>query len=124
MTDAYKDIQNSEIYPAQDMMGPNAVMILRELLQAQPLQPGWRVLDLGCGRGLSSAYLAKECGVQVFAVDLWVPATENDRRFRQLGFDRQIIPLHADAESLPFADDYFDAVVSIDAYHYFGCNDH
>jgi cyclopropane fatty-acyl-phospholipid synthase-like methyltransferase len=124
VTDAFKDTQLSDFYPAENMMGPNAVMILQELLQAQPLQPGWRVLDLGCGKGLSSAYLAKECGVQVFAVDLWVPPTENDRRFRQLGLDRQIIPLHADAASLPFADDYFDAVVSIDAYHYFGSNDH
>ncbi len=114
----------NELYPPQDMMGPNAVMILRELLQARPLKPGLRVLDLGCGRGLSSVYLARECGAQVFAVDLWVPASENERRFRQLGLDGQIIPLHADAQSLPFADDYFDAVVSIDAYHYFGGNDH
>lgn len=90
---------------AENMMGPNAVVILQELLQAQPMQPGWRVLDLGCGKGLSSAYLAKACGVQVFAVDLWVTATENDRRFRQLGLEKQIIPVHADATGLPFADD-------------------
>ncbi|MDD3571444.1 MAG: hypothetical protein PHP07_00645 [Eubacteriales bacterium] len=27
---------------AQHMMGPDAVAILQELLQAQPLRPGWR----------------------------------------------------------------------------------
>ncbi len=102
-------------FAPQDMMGPNAVVILRELLLAQPLQPGMRVLDLGCGKGLSSVYLAKACGVQVFAVDLWITATQNHQRFRGLGLDGQIIPIHADAANLPFAEDYFDAVVSIDA---------
>lgn len=33
-----------------------------------------------------------------------------------------MIPIHADALNLPFADEYFDAVVSVDAYHYFACN--
>jgi SAM-dependent methyltransferase len=28
--------------------------------------------------------------------------------------------LHAEAHDLPFAEDHFDAIVSIDAYHYFG----
>ena len=79
-----------------------------------------RVLDLGCGRGLTSAYLADTFGVQVFALDLWIPATENYLRFRELGLDSRIIPLHGDAWNMPFAEEYFDAVVSIDSYHYFG----
>ena len=120
---SFKETQLGKDYSAQNMMGPNAVLVLQELLQPQPLKPGWRVLDLGCGKGLSSAYLARECGVQVFAVDLWITATENDQRFRQLKLNKQIIPIHADATCLPFADDYFDAVVSIDSYHYFGSND-
>lgn len=32
----------------------------------------------------------------------------------------RVIPIHADANELPYADEYFDAIVSIDAYHYFG----
>ena len=122
--DTFKNIPPDENYPTHDMMGPNAVMILQELLQARTLRPGSRVLDLGCGKGLSSVYLAKAYGVQVFAVDLWVTASENHQRFSRLALDKQIIPIHADAASLPFADDYFDAVISIDAYHYFGGNDH
>lgn len=122
--DVIKGMQFNEAYISQNMMGPNATIVLQELLQAQPLKPGWRVLDLGCGKGISSAYLASECGVEVFAVDLWVTATENNQRFKQLMLDRQIIPLHADATCLPFADKYFDAVVSIDSYHYYGSNDY
>jgi SAM-dependent methyltransferase len=31
--------------------------------------------------------------------------------------------VHAEAHSLPFADGFFDAAVSLDAYHYFGTDD-
>lgn len=104
----------------ENMMGPSSVVILEELLKQHPLRPGMRVLDLGCGKGLTSLFLAKEYGVQVFAVDLWIPAEENLQRFREMGLEDQIIPIHADAHALPFAKGYFDAVVSVDSYHYFG----
>ena len=37
---------------------------------------GMKVLDLGCGKGLTSLFLAKEANVNVFATDLWISATE------------------------------------------------
>lgn len=40
-----------------------------------------------------------------------------------MGLQDLIVPIHADAMNLPFADGYFDAVISVDAYHYFGSND-
>jgi len=107
----------------ENMMGPNSMKILEGLLQGFPLKSGMRVLDLGCGNGLTSIFLAKEYGVQVFAVDLWVSATDNYKRFKKMGLENEIIPIHVDAMDLPFANDYFDAVISVDAYHYFGSND-
>ncbi len=98
-------------------------MILEELLEKVPLKPGMRVLDLGCGNGLTSVFLAKEYGVQVFALDLWISATDNYRRFREAGVEQAVIPIHADALDMPFADEFFDAVISVDAYHYVGNND-
>jgi cyclopropane fatty-acyl-phospholipid synthase-like methyltransferase len=106
-----------------NMMGPNSMKILEELMENVTLKSGMRVLDLGCGKGLTSVFLAKEYGVQVFAVDLWISAAENYNRFEYIGLENQIIPIHADAKSLPFANNYFDAVISIDSYHYFGCHD-
>lgn len=106
-----------------NMMGPNAMKMLEELTELPgmlELKPGMRVLDLGCGRGLTSIFLAKEFGVQVFATDLWITASENFARFKEAGIDQRIIPIHADAADLPYADEYFDAIISIDAYHYFG----
>jgi len=100
------------------MMGPNAMKILEELTELPgmlELKPGMRVLDLGCGRGLTSIFLAKEFGVQVFATDLWITASENFARFKEAGMDQRIIPIHADAADLPYAEEYFDAIISIDA---------
>jgi cyclopropane fatty-acyl-phospholipid synthase-like methyltransferase len=104
----------------ENMMGPNAVMIMEEMTQTLKLKKGMRVLDLGCGRGLTSIYLAKNFDVTVFATDLWIAASENYQRFLSLGLDDRIIPIHAEAHDLPFAEEYFDLAVCVDAYHYFG----
>jgi cyclopropane fatty-acyl-phospholipid synthase-like methyltransferase len=93
---------------------------LCELLE---LRPRMRVLDLGCGKAVSSIFLAKEFGVQVWATDLWVPAADNWRRIREAGVEASVYPIHAEAHTLPFADDFFDALISLDAYHYFGTDD-
>jgi cyclopropane fatty-acyl-phospholipid synthase-like methyltransferase len=102
------------------MMGPNSVRILEELCKGLEIKPGTRILDLGCGKGLTSIYLATEFDVQVYATDLWISATENFNRFRELGLDGKIVPIHADAFNLPYAEDFFDGIVSVDSYHYFG----
>lgn len=107
----------------ENMMGPNAWRIAEELTKNLPLRPGMRVLDLGCGRGLTTVFLAQTFGVEVFAVDLWTSATENLVRFQQAGVSHLTVPLQFDALQLPFAEEFFDAVVSVDAYHYFGNND-
>lgn len=44
-----------------------------------------KILDLGCGKGLTSIFLAKEFGVQVYATDLWITAAENFERFKSSG---------------------------------------
>ncbi|MDR1083873.1 MAG: methyltransferase domain-containing protein [Deltaproteobacteria bacterium] len=101
-------------------MGPSALMIIEELAGHLSLTHSMRVLDLGCGTGLSSVFLAQEFGVQVFATDLWIPAADNYERIRAFGLEDQIIPIHADAsEELPFAHGYFDAILCVDAYYYF-----
>jgi cyclopropane fatty-acyl-phospholipid synthase-like methyltransferase len=101
-------------------MGPNVLWLTEFLCEAMLLRPGMRVLDLGCGRALSSIFLAREFGVQVWATDLWIPATENAGRIREAGLEDMIFPLHADARHLPYADEFFDAIISVDAFEYFG----
>jgi SAM-dependent methyltransferase len=98
----------------------NPLWMAEWLAQALELRPGMRVLDLGCGRAASSVFLHREFGVQVWAVDLWFSAAENLARVRDAGAADGVFPVHADARFLPFAADFFDAVVSIDSFIYYG----
>lgn len=103
--------------------GANALWITEWLAGALDLQPGMRVLDIGCGRALSSIFLHREFGVQVWATDLWFSVTENLQRIRDAGVENGVFPIHADARSLPFAAEFFDAIVSIDSFVYYGTDD-
>ena len=105
------------------MMGPNVLWLTEALTQVMELTPGMRVLDLGCGRAVSSVFLAREFDVQVWATDLWIDATENWRTITEAGAGDRVFPIHAEAHALPFAEGFFDALVSLDAYHYFGTDD-
>jgi SAM-dependent methyltransferase len=103
--------------------GANSLWLTEWLASALDLKPGMRVLDLGCGRASSSIFLRREFGVQVWATDLWFSAAENIQRIRDAGVEDGVFPLHADAHSLPFAPEFFDAIVCIDSYPYFGTDD-
>jgi len=103
--------------------GANVLWITEWLAAVLDLRPGMRVLDLGCGRAMSSIFLRREFGVQVWATDLWFSASENIQRIRDAGVEDGVFPIHADARSLPFANEFFDAVVSIDSFPYYGTDD-
>ena len=107
----------------ENLMGPNVLWLTEALSQVMDLKPGMRVLDMGCGKAVSSIFLAKEFGVQVWATDLWIDASDNWKRAREAGVEASVFPIHAEARSLPYADGFFDAAVSMDAYHYFGTDD-
>jgi SAM-dependent methyltransferase len=104
-------------------MGPSAVWLVEWLCERLALAPGMRVLDLGCGKAMTSVFLAREFGVHVHAVDLWMSADHNFRRAQEAGVGHLVCPIKGEAHSLPFAQGYFDAVVSIDAYQYFGTDE-
>jgi len=101
-------------------MGPNALWLAEWLCEALTLAPGMRVLDLGCGRAMTSIFLAREFGVRVYAADLWIGPDHNWRRALDAGVGDLVTPLRLEAHTLPFPQGFFDAVVSVDAYQYFG----
>lgn len=103
--------------------GANPLWLTEWLCERMDLRPGMRVLDLGCGRGLSSVFLAREFGIQVWAADLWFDPSDRWKRFRDAGVEASVFPIRADARQLPFANDFFDAIISIDSYFYFGTDD-
>ena len=83
------DISNYKKYISEEtMMGPDSVRVLAELFDKYPLKltADDVILDLGCGKGLTSLVIARETGAKVYATDLWVNEEENDKRFVQLPF--------------------------------------
>lgn len=103
------------------IMGPNPVKLTEELLKDCKIPEKSVIMDLGSGQGLTSVFMAKEYGFTVYAADLWSEPEENRRFFREMGLsEAQIIPVKADAVSLPFEKEFFDGVVSTDSYNYFG----
>jgi SAM-dependent methyltransferase len=101
----------------------NALWLTEWLCEGLDLRPGMRVLDLGCGRAISSIFLRREFGVQVWAADLWFSPSENFQRIRDAGVEDGVFPIHADARSLPVATEFFDVIVAVDSYMYFGTDD-
>ena len=106
-----------------NQMGPNALWLMEALTQAMPIERDMKVLDLGCGRAVTSIFLAREFGARVWATDLWIAAEDNRERIREARVEDRVTAVHAEAHSLPFNLGFFDAIVSVDAYQYFGTSD-
>ncbi|HVA05844.1 MAG TPA: methyltransferase domain-containing protein [Acidimicrobiales bacterium] len=107
----------------ENQMGPHCLWLMEALTDVLPIESGMRVLDLGCGRAMTSIFLAKEFGAEVWATDLWIGAEANQARIDAAGLSDVVTPVHAEAHALPFEPGFFHAVVSVDAFHYFGTND-
>jgi len=104
-------------------MGPNALWLVEWLCSRLPLEPEMRVLDLGCGKAMTSIFLAREFQARVWAADLWMDPDHNWERVVEAGCADRVCPLRAEAHALPFAKGFFDVVVSVDAYQYFGTDE-
>jgi SAM-dependent methyltransferase len=85
-------------------MGRYSGPLALQLLDLVGVEPGSRVVDVGCGPGVLTAPLVERCGADhVAAVDPSEPFVESVRR------TLPGVEVHrATAEELPFADDAFD----------------
>ena len=104
----------------ENEMGPSSLWLMEFLVEKICLKKGIRVLDLGCGKAMSSIFLAKEFDVQVIAADLWINASENMKRIKDKNMETKVFPINAEAHNLPFANECFDLILSVDSYHYYG----
>jgi Methylase involved in ubiquinone/menaquinone biosynthesis len=119
------EIMNNNCYPLsskynpdwilQNAIGSHCLWLQESLTQVMGLTPDMRVLDMGCGKAISSIFLAKEFEVRVWATDLRNSATDNWKRILEMGVGDKVCPIRADANDLPFADDYFDAMLSVNS---------
>ncbi|WP_028559402.1 class I SAM-dependent methyltransferase [Paenibacillus pinihumi] len=87
---------------------PGGFLSTKRLLEQQQLPQGSRVLEIGCGTGRTSCYLARS-GCEVTAVDSNKAMIEQASK-RIAREEAEVRLLHADACNLPFEDDTFDLV--------------
>jgi cyclopropane fatty-acyl-phospholipid synthase-like methyltransferase len=104
-------------------LGENALCQAESLSRRLPFCAGMRVLDLGCGKATSSIFLAREFGIEAWAADADTSPSENRKRAVALGCEASVFSLRLDAHNLPFAKDFFDAVIAIDSFLYYGTDD-
>lgn len=103
-----------------NQMGSHCLWLTESLTRTMNLKPGMRVLDIGCGKALSSIFLAKEFNVEVWAFDLLISANDNWQRIKEAGVQNLVFPIQGNALEMPFANDFFDAVISINSIWSFG----
>jgi len=88
--------------------------LFEAVLDAADVRQGTRVLDVGCGSGLTLA-IAKQRGAVPVGLDI-SPGLLDIAKNRLPGADLQ----EGDMESLPFKDATFDAVTGINAFQFAG----
>jgi arsenite methyltransferase len=91
-----------------DSFHPGGLQLTGQLGRTLGLNPASRVLDVACGKGTTAVFLVKEFGCEVFGVDY---GAQNVSVARAEHLESRVHFERSDAESLPFSDDSFDAVI-------------
>ncbi len=90
--------------------------LIEELLQWSGVQQVENILDVGCGIGGSSLYLAQKFNAKATGITLSpVQASRAAERAKELGLSAEASFQVADAQNMPFADNSFDLVWSLES---------
>lgn len=124
-----KNLMNNERYPLsskydpdwilQNSIGSHSLWLLEALVKNIKIEKDMKVLDIGCGKAAGSIFLAKEFGSRIWALDLMNSASDNYKRAVQTGVSDLVFPLCSDALAMPFADDFFDRIISINSIFFY-----
>ena len=83
----------------------------------RPMQPGMRLLDLGCGSGAAADYFASQCNVEIMCVtNSAVQADICRRKFEK--FNGRVNVVVSDFDQLKLEDEHFDAIYAFESIGY------
>jgi ubiquinone/menaquinone biosynthesis C-methylase UbiE len=122
-----KDVDISKLCPpeacdtfqfmAKDMglsvLHPGGLDATRKLAELSGIENGLKIIDLGCGRGSGSIFLARSYGCHVVGVDIDEDLLSDARETaKKKNLDEFTEFRYADIENLPFENDSFDGAIS------------
>ncbi len=110
-----------EIYDNGRMMAPGGLLLTKLMADKAGITEGMRILDLGCGLGQSSVFLAKHYNSSIVSLDLYIDVkSRNDLAEENKVADR-ITFLQGDIKrGLPGDIGKFDLIFCMQAFHSFG----
>ena len=115
----YPDIESCDMYEFMSyhvgltVLHPGGTAATHKLVELLEIGKDKKVLDIACGRGRTSVYLAKKYGCQVVGIDLNEEWIEEARKLaEQKGVNHLVSFQATNAISLPFPNDDFDITLA------------
>lgn len=100
-------------YVGLKILHPGGIAATYELLELLNLDKNKKVLDIACGKGRTSVYIAKKYGCQVVGIEILEKSIEQAKNYaKKNGVEHLVSFQVADAHNLPFSDDEFDVTVA------------
>ena len=101
-----------KVYETLEYWGPGSEFDTQKALSLVPLTPS-SILEIGCGKGLSTKVLAQYSEASITAVDNEQSALDRlTQRFDQLSISNRLNTVNASMTELPFDDGSFDLIWS------------
>jgi 2-polyprenyl-3-methyl-5-hydroxy-6-metoxy-1,4-benzoquinol methylase len=83
-----RGLNRDQIYHGK--MGPGGLLLAAQMSRRIPIRKDTRVMDVGCGRGATSVFLAGSREALVYSIDLWIPANQLLRALHTLAYTPEV----------------------------------
>lgn len=90
---------------------PGGIELTKKILENEMINKSSRILDVGCGTGETSAYLAARYGAKVTGLDI-NPIMIKKAKIRMAKYQLPVEIIHGSIEKCPLEDSNYDFIIS------------